>query len=399
MKNWYKKRLYLWKLMDIGIWFVCAAIVDLVRLLMHDAPVIFSLVEASFRFIFSVFTVHGLEAKYYMAAMGCILLIITVFYLLLFTFPIIILYYGFSMAARKNLFMRVTFKDPQELDYFRDELKGISPATISLMMDLKIEGKKDLSATLLSLELKKKIRMEDGKPLVTDRSSNGLLESEKELLRLISEKHLDLIHIAQWQQVCIKEAEAAGYVKRNKQLKGFLGRLSVLLAIFIFCLLSVIFSWGTIQRLSSEMTEEAPYAEALLQASDEGEIFEILEREMKNPETQQFMDMIVKGTVFIVNCLLIFLLPGVILIYTLVFFLSRPRIIRTFKGQVLAGQVVGLKNFIHDFSNLSRAQKEQMALWDHFLIYAVVLEENKAVVDEIGEMWNLSLSKYLLNFQ
>ena len=45
--------------------------------------------------------------------------------------------------------------------------------------------------------------------------------------------------------------------------------------------------------------------------------------------------------------------------------------------------VYGMKNFIHDFSNLSEADKGQVVLWDDYLIYAVVLEENQQIVDEI----------------
>ena len=44
-----------------------------------------------------------------------------------------------------------------------------------------------------------------------------------------------------------------------------------------------------------------------------------------------------------------------------------------------------MKNFIHDYSNLSQADQEQVVLWDDYLIYAVVLEENQQIVAEIME--------------
>ena len=42
-----------------------------------------------------------------------------------------------------------------------------------------------------------------------------------------------------------------------------------------------------------------------------------------------------------------------------------------------------MKNFIHDYSNLSEVEKDALVLWDDYLIYAVVLEENKKIVEEI----------------
>ena len=37
-----------------------------------------------------------------------------------------------------------------------------------------------------------------------------------------------------------------------------------------------------------------------------------------------------------------------------------------------------MKNFIHDYSNLSEAEKDSLVLWDDYLIYAVVLEEKES---------------------
>lgn len=42
-----------------------------------------------------------------------------------------------------------------------------------------------------------------------------------------------------------------------------------------------------------------------------------------------------------------------------------------------------MKNFIHDYSNLSEAEKDSLVLWDDYLIYAVVLEENEKIIEEM----------------
>lgn len=58
---------------------------------------------------------------------------------------------------------------------------------------------------------------------------------------------------------------------------------------------------------------------------------------------------------------------------------------RTDYGNHMAECVYGMKNFIHDYSNLSEADRRQVVLWEDYLVYAVVLEENEQIVKEIVE--------------
>ena len=43
---------------------------------------------------------------------------------------------------------------------------------------------------------------------------------------------------------------------------------------------------------------------------------------------------------------------------------------------------------------LNEADKEALGLWDEFLIYAVVLEENDVILNEISNLYNKDLLKY-----
>ena len=58
---------------------------------------------------------------------------------------------------------------------------------------------------------------------------------------------------------------------------------------------------------------------------------------------------------------------------------------RTEYGDLMAECIYGMKNFIHDYSNLSEADKRQVVLWEDYLVYAVVLEENEQIVNEISK--------------
>lgn len=61
---------------------------------------------------------------------------------------------------------------------------------------------------------------------------------------------------------------------------------------------------------------------------------------------------------------------------------------QTDAGDLYAEYICGMKNFIHDYSCLSEAEKDSLVLWDNYLIYAIVLEENKKIVKEIMQRRN-----------
>ena len=63
--------------------------------------------------------------------------------------------------------------------------------------------------------------------------------------------------------------------------------------------------------------------------------------------------------------------------------LERADYVRTARGNEYAEYIWGMKNFIHDYSYLNEAEKDALALWDDYLIYAVLLEENTQIQKEI----------------
>lgn len=57
-------------------------------------------------------------------------------------------------------------------------------------------------------------------------------------------------------------------------------------------------------------------------------------------------------------------------------------------GDLYAEYIYGMKNFIHDYSCLSEAEKDSLVLWDDYLIYAVILEKNKKIIEEMMQRRN-----------
>lgn len=54
-------------------------------------------------------------------------------------------------------------------------------------------------------------------------------------------------------------------------------------------------------------------------------------------------------------------------------------------------QIYGMKNYIHEFSYLNEATKEHIITWDYFLVYAIVLEENLKIVEELCKYKNIQV--------
>jgi uncharacterized membrane protein len=100
---------------------------------------------------------------------------------------------------------------------------------------------------------------------------------------------------------------------------------------------------------------------------------------------------------FVLSFLAMFLLPiAAVLRTALSIYGTGTRLKRTQAGEILTAQIWGLKNFIRDFSNLAESEKEQLVLWDDFLIYAVVLEENERIIEDIFRLRNLKYRDFIL---
>lgn len=56
--------------------------------------------------------------------------------------------------------------------------------------------------------------------------------------------------------------------------------------------------------------------------------------------------------------------------------------IRTKKGEKINERLEGLKKYIRDFSLLSEREAKEIVLWDDYLIYSIIFEQNKKIVEE-----------------
>lgn len=284
---------------------------------------------------------------------ACVFGVAASFYILTITmFPILLV--AIALGAQKGKAKRVnedsSYVPVQGITYYRDQLRELNPALVSLLIDLDIYGQKVLVATLLRMQNKKAICFDKrNRIIVTAKNMQELDESEKELLYLIQLQKGKLNNkkkLRQWKENRFHEAENDGYIQKKD--KGNYEKIAVrYILVFIFFTLVSIVLWRIFLSLFDKI----------------GVVF-------------------VCVYLLIINALLF--IPTYCLLQKLIY-MKRGDVIweRTLLGNETAEKIAGLGRFINEFSCLSETKKEEVVLWDDYLVYAIVLEENEKIVKDI----------------
>lgn len=400
-KQFRNKIKYQWLVADIFIFIVCLLLADKIAELLTTrflGETEFHLLNILINktFLKALFTINGFQAKLAILVMIILLFLMVVAASFLLTFPIIAIYYGIRSAMRRNQLAAITFDSIQDIEYFRDTWKDISPTTISLLMNLKLETKKDKIATLLSLEQKKYLTLEDGKIQLRTNHGTMLTDSEQKMLDILKTGSMNNRNVREWEKTCINEAVNGGFIKYNKDKKRFLIGIARYIIAFVVCMMAFSYADKNFDKMGNDIEEKlAPYkhTEDNRNMTLDEEI-QLIEEELATPEIASIMLLLSIMMICIFAMVCLFILPIAFLVYVIAYFKSAPRFKRTRKGKLYTEEIAGMKNFIHDFSNLNEADKEQLVLWDEFLIYAVVLEENEKIVFEISKMKKIDIYSY-----
>lgn len=307
--------------------------------------------------------------------------------------PVILLWRAISHTAKRALIRNATFQTDLDFDYYREKLTGIAPTTISLLMDLQIETKKDVAALLLKYVKMGAVSIEGRAVRVLDSGLPGLLPSDRTLLDLIARNQAQPVNLGGWKRQATMEAIQSGNLRQRgaRQSVNSMSR-SCLTGCLSGCLLPIVLFFGM-----------GLGAGALLNSSR----MERLNRFLDGAPDLGQIDYFLSSPDMMVAIALMFILLLVIFASLWLPITALLRVVssashevnglrRTEAGEILTAQIWGLKNFLRDYSNLSMAEKEQLLLWDDFLIYAVVLEENERIVEDIFRMKNLRYQDFML---
>lgn len=380
------------------VWGICIAIADALWYLIGKIHIV-ELFALAWNWLPLVFRIEGIIPKFILLLVPVLVLGLVLVMSALFTFPILGIYYGVSRAIRRNQKARVRYDVIADIDYFREEFKDLSATDISLLMDLKLERGKDVTATLLSLEQKKWIRIENDRIEPLTGKGDRLLDSEAELLRIIRANQMNGYQLNRWEHVSVQSALQRGLLTSNKDKGRFTFKMFRFVVAFVFCIL--VFnndmdakSKQVDELLASYEPGYSEYDEIDVTLLSKEEQMAILQEQLEIPELQMAVVLIIVMFLQVICGVMIFVLPFVGIGYLISYFVSKPKYKRMKKGKILTEELAGMRNFIHDFSNLKDADKEQIVLWDSFLVYAVVLEENQNIVKEIGRIRRVDLSKF-----
>jgi len=153
-----------------------------------------SLINGDIGVDFTMINMFGI--KEYLTLAGIILFLLCFYTILslLKMFYLTILYVGIRIGYKKYFKEKLDKIDFKNDNYYREIISQYSPGVLSYIDDFKLD-EKDIVATLMSLELKHKIKITDNNIEIIDSNEENLDENEKYILVNIENNKLNDISI------------------------------------------------------------------------------------------------------------------------------------------------------------------------------------------------------------
>ncbi len=258
--------------------------------------------------------------------------------------------------TRKENMSKIDFE--KEKDYYRDILKGYSPTELSYIDDFEVEFSREITATLLKLELKGKIQINEDEITLINRDLEGLKRTEIYIMNSIQNGKVQIKNEKDFYFLIQKEAWDDGLItkkseeKSRKNIKKLVFKeitkiMILIILFFIYCSkIDLIF---------------------YLYGNTVGKV-----------------------------CTWIFILVCIALTCNIIGFYFKERVYsdmqmnsfcRTQKGEEINKKIEGLKVYIKDYSLLNESKKEELKIWEEYLIYSVIFDMNATgIVEKISKL-------------
>lgn len=245
--------------------------------------------------------------------------------------------------------------------YFREILSEYSVDVLSYIDQFQFHYPSIIAAMILQLQKKGLVDIVDHK-LVRKEKQIKITASEEYLLNHIVDGKM-VISKSQFEEQVKQEAADQKLVKKFK-LKSFETGL------FIMCVIALI------------------AIEAVLElAAMPGVIILVI-----GMLTLSQIIMMIGACVLIMIPVFVLLFIGTVILSEIVFFIKYKinSDVRSRRGEKINTHLEGLKNFLKDFSALDERTQEQLVLWDEYLIYSVLFEQNKKITAEYEKYISLN---------
>ena len=263
--------------------------------------------------------------------------------------PYIIVYLGLRYFIKKYNKSIVTFDVVENLEYYREKFNGISPATMSLLMDLNLEVEKDLGAMKLYYELNDiYMCVRDKETGINNPRGIKLNYSDEVLLKYFFNTKDNSHLLNEWKEKVIFESIVTNLIVRKNlkdKKKVGCGIFMVLhILSFIYIIYYILNGQYYIDVLDM-MLANSPTDDAAIN---------IL---INNSE---YMSVFFFSLIFVASLLVYFwsIIGGIVFLVVGNVVSHKDKFKRTKEGNVLTERLYGMKNFIKDFSNLNEATKK-----------------------------------------
>lgn len=269
---------------------------------------------------------------------------------------VILIYLGLKLGIKrfkKDKLSSIDFKRYE--NYYREILRNYSPAELSYIDNFEILPENDIVATLLSLQLNKRINIDDSLSKIKIENNNieEISSNEKYVLDSIEDGKIKNLNESEFITKIQKDAIKNGLLKESKiKWKKFI-RVIILSISFIALMIF---------------------------------ICTILFNDFVNNPTN-IEDW--KLFIMVFAILLVVYLPISIGIYFSTYIIKSKKnsYIRTTKGEAINEKLEGLKNYLKDFSLMNEKSEESLILWEDYLIYSVIFNQNTKVVKSMCDKY------------
>lgn len=238
-----------------------------------------------------------------------------------------------------------TDKKTDDLQYYREVLSSYSPAELNYVYSANTQFPKDAVTTLLSLKLKKIIDFNNESNTITVLQKDGnISNSEKYVLNKIKDGKLTNFEFIKFQQIVQEDVKNKNLTNKGskKNMSAFSMLFVAIIIIFLFFIITIALPSGGILG---------------------------------------FISVILIPLIFIVLFLGI---PGII-IYSILRAYNPYKLSK--EGKQLRKKLLGLKNYITQFSLLEEKELKDLIVWEDYLIYSIIFDLNDDLISKIQEKY------------
>ena len=255
----------------------------------------------------------------------------------------IITFLATSLGKKKSYkekLSEIDFKNKE--GYFRNILENYNPLELSYIDAFKLDFPKDIIAMLLHLNKKGIIEFNKEKGIIEyNENLIKLSESESFVLKFIKNGKINFNEFDLESHLgIIKESCVSHNLLKNDD-KKLSGKGLIIIILLYFVSFYLIFKLEQVSFLLSSI-----------------------------------LTMVVAIIPFIITFYIIYLIA-----YSTQKF--KNPYVRSELGEEVNKKLEGLKNFLKDFSSLEEKNIEELILWEDYLVYSVLFNQNKKIINEI----------------